>query len=70
VELEEDIKKFNKVKLDLLRMSNCIETCKTNKEKDSYQNICIEYSKQLQALEESIEETYGIHLCCCPTSKK
>ncbi|MEK4749798.1 hypothetical protein NST77_19860 [Niallia sp. FSL W8-0177] len=51
-------------------MSNCIETCKTNKEKDSYQNICIEYSKQLQALEESIEETYGIHLCCCPTSKK
>ncbi len=67
--LEEDIKKINKVKLDLLRMSKCIEVCKTNTEKDSYQNICYEYSKQLQTLKETIEKTYDINLCCCPPSR-
>lgn len=68
--IEKQFEKYNQVKMDLLKMSKCIECCEESR-KDLYQNICVEYSKELKEIKKSIEETYGIKICkCCSLEKE
>ncbi|MFN2747760.1 MULTISPECIES: hypothetical protein [Bacillus] len=62
---EQDIGKIHQIKIDLLKITKCLDTC-SEKEKSSYQDIAYEYSKALKAVKKSIEEAYGVKLCCCP----
>ncbi|KRT87135.1 hypothetical protein AB447_209210 [Bacillus glycinifermentans] len=62
---EQDIRKIHQLKIDLLKIAKCIDTC-SDKEKSAYQDIACEYSKALKTLKKSIEEAYGVKLCCCP----
>ncbi|MGE6377988.1 hypothetical protein [Peribacillus muralis] len=63
--IEVDIKKYNQVKISLLKTSKCIECCVQPNEKELYQNIAIEYSKELKLLKNSLEDTYDLKLCSC-----
>lgn len=45
--IEEELEKYNQLKIDLLKMSKCIEDCDIS-QKELYQNICLEYSKELK----------------------
>lgn len=63
--IEKELEKYNRIKIDLLKMAQCIDDCTEKSEKEFYQNICIEYSKELKKLKKSIESTYEIQLCKC-----
>ncbi|MBD8589759.1 hypothetical protein IFT92_18365 [Peribacillus simplex] len=60
--IENEFKKYNQFKMDLLKMSQCLECCDES-QKELYQNICLEYSKELKKIQTSIERTYGIIVC-------
>ncbi|MDQ7723546.1 hypothetical protein P9293_00045 [Bacillus inaquosorum] len=64
-DIEKNINKYNKVKLDLMRISKCIECCASPKEKETYQNIAIEYTKELKRMNSALENIYGIKICGC-----
>ena len=65
--MEDNIIKYNKIKTDLLKMSKCIECCEAS-EVELYQDICIEFSKELKEIKKQIELTYDIKVCkCCYT---
>ena len=61
--IEEELKRYTRIKLDLLKMAKCIDACANKSEEEFYQNICIEYSKELRNIKRSIESTYGIKIC-------
>ncbi|MES9699975.1 MULTISPECIES: hypothetical protein [Bacillus] len=63
--LEKDLKKYNQIKTDLLKMSKCIECCEQENERVMYQNVTMEYSKELKQLQKALEATYGVKLCSC-----
>ena len=64
--IEEEFKKYNQIKIDLVNMSKCIQSCE-GPQKNCYQNICLEYSKELKKIKKAIESDYGINICaCCP----
>nr|WP_194950050.1 hypothetical protein [Anoxybacillus flavithermus] len=60
--IDEKIKKYNQIKIDLLKIVKCIDCC-TEDEKELYQNIAIEYSKELKRLKKSIESAYDVKIC-------
>lgn len=62
--IEKEIEKINQIKIDLLKMSQCIEKC-TEPQKELYQNICLEYSRELKKIKRSIEEIYDVKICEC-----
>ncbi|WP_368679596.1 hypothetical protein [Bacillus paralicheniformis] len=62
---EKDIKKIHQIKIDLLKISKCIDAC-ADKEKSVYQDLAGEYSKALKIVKASIEDAYDVKLCCCP----
>lgn len=61
--IEKDFKKYNLIKTDLLNMAKCIDECSKSSEKEFYQDICLEYSKELKRMRKAIEETYNVNLC-------
>lgn len=68
--IEEKFEAYNKLKIDLLKISKCIECCEES-QIELYQDLCIEYSKELKTMKKSIEETYGVELCsCCVTESE
>ncbi|MGF9893519.1 hypothetical protein ABEX78_33400 [Priestia megaterium] len=68
--LEETVTKYNQVKIDLMKIFQCIDCCSED-EKEIYQDIALNYSKQLKSIKESIESIYGIELCgCCSFSDR
>ncbi|MBC6972435.1 hypothetical protein H9I32_08430 [Bacillus sp. Xin] len=68
--IEEKVKKYNQVKADLMKIAQCIDYCSED-ERELYQDIALNYSKQLKHIKESIEKIYGVELCnCCPFSDK
>jgi tRNA A-37 threonylcarbamoyl transferase component Bud32 len=50
--------------VNLQESSKCIKCCEEKSKKEMYQNIAIEYSKELKQLKEVIEKEYQIKLCC------
>lgn len=56
--LESELKKYQQIKIELLRMAKCIECCRES-EKEMYQNICFEYSKELRKVKEIIDSVYN-----------
>lgn len=62
--IENDLKKYNQLKLDLLKMANCLKNCEDNSQ-EMYQNICLEYSKELNEMKNFLEDTYNLKLCGC-----
>ena len=68
--IEKEFSKYNQLKIDLLKVSKCIECCKEN-EKGFYQEIAFSYSTELKKFKKFIGETYGINLCdcCCMDDK-
>ena len=62
--IEDEIKKYNQIKTDLLKMSQCLGCCDASK-KELYQNLCLEYSKELKEMKTLIERTYGVEVCNC-----
>lgn len=64
-DIENKISKYNRLKLDLLKISKCIECCETEPEKETYQNIAIEYSKELKRMHNTLEDIYGVKICGC-----
>lgn len=62
--IDVEIEKYNQLKIDLLKISKCIECCEEKSQEEMYQNIAIEYSKELKQLKEFIEREYEIKLCC------
>ncbi|MBY0065215.1 hypothetical protein H7K08_25745 [Priestia aryabhattai] len=68
--IEERVTKYNEIKIDLIKISQCIDCCNDD-EKEIYQDIALTYSKQLKSIKESIEKIYNIDLCnCCTFSDK
>lgn len=63
--IEMEIRKYSKIKLDLLKISKCIECCELDNEKETYQNIAIEYSKELKRIYSSLEDIYDVKICGC-----
>lgn len=68
--LETDIKKYNELKKDLLKISQCL-ICSEDDDKLFYQDIAIDYSKKLKVLQQFLEDTYRIKICqsCKPSDK-
>ena len=64
-DIENEIKKYTQLKIDLLKISKCIECCEEKNREDMYQNIALEYSINLKKLKEFIEKEYHISLCRC-----
>lgn len=64
-EMEKEMQKCIKVKLDLLKVSRCIDYCQTAKEKDFYQNIALEYSIELKRIYSFLEDMYDLKICVC-----
>ncbi|KGT37322.1 MULTISPECIES: hypothetical protein [Heyndrickxia] len=62
--IEEELEKYNQLKIDLLKMSKCIEDCDIS-QKELYQNICLEYSKELKNAKNALASKYGIKACQC-----
>ena len=62
--LEENVKKYNKIKSDLLKMSKCIECCDPS-EVSHFQDICKDYSQEMRDLKLQIESIYDIKICNC-----
>lgn len=60
--IEEEFDKYNQVKCEMLKMSKNICCCDESL-KELYQNICIEYTKELKNIKKSIKSIYGINLC-------
>jgi len=68
--LEERVTEYNQVKSHLMKIAQCIDCC-SEEEKEIYQDIALNRSKQLRSIKESIESIYGIELCgCCSLSDK
>lgn len=63
-DIDKGIEKYTKVKLDLLMISKCIECCESESEKETFQNIAIEYSKELRRIYNSLEQ-HGLIICSC-----
>ncbi|MCS0824652.1 hypothetical protein NX029_11780 [Cytobacillus firmus] len=68
--IEIEFKKLNRIKSDLLKIAKCIDACTNKSEKEFYQNICLEYSKELKQMKESIEQTYNVELHSCNRPKQ
>ncbi|WP_375200845.1 hypothetical protein [Bacillus sp. RS11] len=66
--LEDKLAKYNQIKIDLLKMSKHLDFCDET-QKDLYQNICVEYSKELKEIKKALEQTYGIEICNYDISK-
>lgn len=64
MEIIKKFEEYNRVKIELLKMSKCIDSCDES-QKDLYQNICVEYSKELNKMKKFFEETYEIKICNC-----
>lgn len=60
-----EIRKYNQLKIDLLKISKCVECCGEQKDREFYQNIALEYSKELKNLKKFIETEYEVSLCHC-----
>lgn len=68
VEMEKQIKNYNRVKMDLLKISKCIECCESQSEKEVYQDAAMGLSKELKRIYECLEKAYDIKICgCCKT---
>ncbi|MBR9747575.1 hypothetical protein ACQVWD_26430 [Bacillus cereus] len=67
--IEEKVKKYNQVKIDLMKIAQCIDCCNED-EREIYQDIALNYSKHLKYIQESIEKIYGIDICNCCTLPK
>lgn len=69
--IEKKFEKYNQIKIDLLNVSKCLECCEES-QKDLYQNICVEYSKELKKMKKHIEDTYEVSIsnCCCVSEKE
>ncbi len=65
---EDKLRKYNQIKIDLLKMSKHLDFCDET-EKNLYQNICVEYTKELKEIKKSLEQTYGIEICNSDTRK-
>lgn len=63
--IEKEFGKYNQLKIDLLKISKCIQYCEGKKDEERYQNIALEYSKELKNLTNLIEQEYNISLCNC-----
>lgn len=63
--IEKELGKYNQLKIDLLKISKCIQCCEEKKDEERYQNIALEYSKELKTLTNIIEQEYNISLCNC-----
>ncbi|WP_235924804.1 hypothetical protein [Neobacillus sedimentimangrovi] len=71
VKIEMELKKYNRIKSDLLKMAKCIDSCSETSEKEFYQNVCLEYSKELKQIKKFIEDSYDIEICpCCDFNKE
>ncbi|MDF2083910.1 hypothetical protein [Bacillus pseudomycoides] len=67
--IENNIVRYNELKIDLLNISKCIETCEEC-DKEFYQDIAIQYSKRHREMKKFIEKTYNIKICeCCSYEK-
>ncbi|ECO1678061.1 hypothetical protein [Peribacillus frigoritolerans] len=63
--IEKELKKYNQLKIDLLKISKCIECCEEQTDEAMFQNIALEYSKEMKNLKEAIEKEYEISFCSC-----
>lgn len=57
--------KYNRIKTDLLKMARCIHACKEKSEEEMYQNVCLEFSRELKNIQKSIEDSYNVKMCGC-----
>jgi len=62
--IDEALSKHTQIKIDLLKISQCIQQCEEPNKK-YYQNICLQYSEQLKELTKVIEKKYGVKLYSC-----
>jgi hypothetical protein len=63
--IEKELQKYNQIKTDLLKMAKCIDACTEKSEEEFYQNLCLEYSKELKNIKKTIEESYNVKICSC-----
>jgi hypothetical protein len=64
-EIDRDIRAYMRLKIDLLKIAECIDYCTEEKDKEHFRTEALHYSKELKKLRESIEETYGLKICQC-----
>ena len=63
--IEEQLRQYNNVKIELLKTSKCLMNCSSNFERENYQNRCLEYAKELKKMQLEVENNYGLKLCMC-----
>ncbi|KYD20098.1 hypothetical protein [Saccharococcus caldoxylosilyticus] len=63
--IDRDLKAYMQLKIDLLKITECIDYCTEEKDKEYFRMKALHYSKELKKLREYIEEIYGLKLCQC-----
>ena len=63
--VEQKIKKYNQIKMDLLNVSKCIDCCSSINEKEVYQNIALKYSEEMKQIKDLLEKIYDVKICSC-----
>ncbi|HZH58980.1 MAG TPA: hypothetical protein VEY70_05320 [Metabacillus sp.] len=64
-EVDQNIKAYMQLKIELLKLAKCIDDCIEEKDKEHYRMEVLHYSNKLKKLKESIEETYELKICQC-----
>jgi hypothetical protein len=67
--IESNIRRYNELKIDLLKISKCLENCEEY-DKEFYQDIAIQYSKKHKEMKKFIEKTYDVKICECFSYEK
>lgn len=57
-------KRYNQLKIDLFKISQCLNCCTKKSEEEFYKDVAIEYSKKLKNLAKLFKQEYGINYCC------
>jgi hypothetical protein len=63
--IDRDLKAYMQLKIDLLKIAECIDYCIEEKDKEHFRARALHYSKELKKLKKSIEEVYGLKVCQC-----
>lgn len=61
--IEKDFKKYNQIKIDLLKVSKCLEFCEDKQEEEEIFRKALEHSTELKNTKEFLENEYQIKIC-------
>lgn len=65
--IEDSIAKYNKLKIEFLKITQCLEHCE-EEDREFYFKVTEDYARKLKIVNQSMKEKYGLKLCDCSDS--